>query len=71
MQVHLLVLSAPLHEHVVPPAAFSIHADLDTVVLQQASELAALVSVEDGRRAVAGDGFLHGVQTKVGGQGIG
>ena len=37
----------------------------------QAGELAAWVSVEDGRRAVAVDGFLHGVHTKVGGQGIG
>ena len=46
MQVRLLVFDALpelLHEHVVPPAALSIHAELDAVVLQQARELAALV----------------------------
>ncbi len=41
VQVHLLVFDAlpkPLHEHVVPPAAFSIHADPGPVVLQRARD---------------------------------
>ena len=59
-----------------PASSLAIHADLDTVVLQQArefqaGELTTLVRVEDGRCAVAVDGFLHGVQTEVDGQGIG
>jgi hypothetical protein len=54
MQIDILVLNAtpqPFHKHVVPPAAFPIHADLDSVILQQpgkfqTGELAALVGVD-------------------------
>ena len=38
VQIHLLVFDAlpePFHAHVVPPAALSIHADLDTGVLRR------------------------------------
>jgi hypothetical protein len=41
MQVDLFVFDTPpqsFHEHVVPPATFAIHADLDAVVFQQASK---------------------------------
>ena len=76
VQIDLLVFDAlpqSLHEHVVPPAAFSVHADLDAVVLQQAGEvqageLAALVGVEDFRSAVTVDRLLDRLDTEVGGQ---
>jgi hypothetical protein len=63
-------------EHVVGPAGFSIHADLDTVVLQQTrgvqtGELAALVGVEEDRFAVAVDGFLDRFLGEAGSQGVG
>jgi hypothetical protein len=44
MQIDLLVLDAapePFHEHVIPPAAFAVRADLDAVVPQQAGEFQA------------------------------
>ena len=37
MQIHLLVFDAlpeSFHKYVIPPAAFSVHADLDAVVFQ-------------------------------------
>ena len=79
VQIDLLVFDAlpeSFHEHVVPPAAFPIHADLDAVVLQQpreflAGELAPLIGVEDVRRAIAGQGLLHRLQAEVGRQRVG
>lgn len=76
MQIDLLVLDAapePFHEYVVPPASFAVHADPDVVVLQQTGEfltgeLAALVGVEDLRRAVAVDRFLYRFDTEFRGQ---
>ena len=78
-QIHLLVfdtLPQPFHEHVVPPATFPVHADLDAVVFQEprellAGELAPLVSVEDVRRAIAGQRLLDRLETEVGRQRIG
>ena len=72
-QIHLLVLHAPpqpFHEHVIPPAAGAVHTDLDAMVFQEsrellAGELAALVRVEDGRRAVAGQGLLDRLDAEV------
>jgi hypothetical protein len=53
MQVDLFVFDAPpqsFHEHVVPPAAFAIHADGDVVLFQQpgkfkAGELMKLLAI--------------------------
>jgi len=78
-QIHLLVLHTPpqpFDEHVVPPAAGAVHADLDAMVFQQprellARELAALVRVEDGRRAIAGQSFLDRFDAEVGRQRVG
>ena len=55
VQIHLLVFDAlpeSFDEHVVPPAPFSVHADLDAVVDQEpgellAGKLAPLIRVED------------------------
>ena len=65
IEVHLLVFEASpqsLHEDVVHTAALAVHADRDLVVLQGAGEvlageLAALVSIEDLRPAVARERF--------------
>ncbi len=65
-QIHLLVFDAlpqSLNEHVVPPCSFAIHADGDAVVGEhagegRASELRALVGVEDVRLAVARESIL-------------
>ena len=73
MQIDVLVLDAapePLDEDVVEPAAFSVHADLDTVVGQRpgevgASELAALVGIEYLRRAVPGNRLLQCLDAEV------
>ncbi len=54
VQIHLLVFDAfpeTFHEHVVSPATFSVHADLDAVLDQQAreflaSKLAPFVGIE-------------------------
>jgi hypothetical protein len=61
------------HECVVPPTPFPVHADLDTVVLQEphellAGDLAPLVCIEDGRGAIPGDRLLHRIQAEDGGQ---
>src|SRR5258705_11199075 len=65
-QIHLLVFDAapqPLDEDVVAPGALAVHADRDPVFDQHASEcrageLAALISVEDFRLAVASESVL-------------
>src|ERR1700737_1075374 len=59
-QIHLLVFDAApqaLDEHVVPPSSFTVHADRNAVAGQhtgegRASELRALVGIEDVRLAV-------------------
>jgi hypothetical protein len=64
-QIDLLVCNVfpqSLDEHVVSPAAFPLHADLDAVVGQQlraflASELVSLVRIADSGNAIAGDGI--------------
>ena len=63
MQVDMLVFHAlpqPLDEHVVDPAPLAVHADLDPVGFEDPGEvvtceLAALIGVEDLRRAVLGN----------------
>jgi hypothetical protein len=50
----LTLFPEPFHEYVIPTAVCDVHADLDSVVFQQAGkiqvgELAALVGVEDVR----------------------
>ena len=75
-EIDLVVLDGSPKTHdkdVVAPAALAIHADPDAVRLKLpgefgAGELAALVGVEDFRRAVTGDRFLHGLDAEVGGQ---
>ena len=79
VQIHLLVFDAlpeSFHEHVVAPAAFPVHADLNAVVFQEprellAGELAPLIGVEDVGRAIAGHGLLDRLQTEVGRQRVG
>ena len=79
MQIHLLVFHTPpqpLDQHVVAPAAGAIHADSDVVLLEEprellAGELAALVGVEELRRAIAGQGLLDRLETEVGRQRVG
>jgi hypothetical protein len=42
VQVDLLVFDAspqPFHEHVIPPTAFAVHADLNPVVFQESALL--------------------------------
>ena len=76
VEINLFVLHAApesFHEHVIPPASFAIHADLDVVVFQrageiQAGELTALVGVEDFRRTKALDRLLYCFLAEVGGQ---
>src|ERR1700683_1333660 len=66
-KVHLLVFDAapqPLDEDVVPPGALAVHADGDLVFGQyagecRASELAALIGVEDLRLAVTSQSILQ------------
>lgn len=67
VEVHLLVLHRAreaLHEHVVTPAAFRVHADGDLLAQENGSErrtreLRPLIAVEDRRLAVAGQRFLQ------------
>ena len=75
VQIDFLIFDAlpqPLHEHVIPPAAFAVHADLDAVDFQQSreieAELAALIGVEEFRPAVAVERLLNRFDTEVGGQ---
>ena len=79
MQVDFLVLHAfpkPFDEDIIDPAALAIHAHLDATVLDQADELragerAALVGVDDLRRAMALNGFLNGFDAEVRSQAVG
>ena len=78
-QIHFLIFDAPpqpFHEYVIPPAAGAVHTDLDAMVFQEsrellAGELAALVRVEDVRRAIAGQGLLDRLHAEVGRQRVG
>lgn len=66
-QVNLLVFDAapqPLDEHVVPPSAFTVHADGDAVAGERAGEghageLRTLVGVEDVGLAVTRHSILQ------------
>ena len=69
-------LPQSLDEHVVSPTPFAVHADLDAVVGEQpgellTGELAPLVSIEDGRKAMPGNRLLHRVQTEIGRERVG
>jgi hypothetical protein len=74
LEVNLLVLDGapePLHKHIIAPCASAVHADGDSVVGQQAGErgageLAALISVEDLRLAMTGQGLLDRLDAKPG-----
>ena len=79
VQIDLLIFDTfpeSLHENVIPPAAFAMHADLNAVVFQEsrellAGELAPLIRVEDLGAAILRDRLAHGVETEVRGQRIG
>ena len=72
-KVDALVFDAspePFHEDVVVVAAFAVHADPDTVILENAckgftGELGTLIGVEDFRRSVALYGRLQGINAEV------
>jgi hypothetical protein len=74
MQIDLLVLHRPpqpLDEHVVPPGALAVHADLDLVFGEHASEggackLRALVGVDDLRLAVPRQRLFERLDAEVG-----
>src|SRR5436305_10689492 len=73
MQVDLLVLHTspqPLDEHVVDPAALAIHADANSIELEDLGErlgakLSPLVGVEDLGAAKAHERLLQRLYTKV------
>src|SRR5438445_7962208 len=73
LEIDLLIFDAlpePFNEHVVTPASLAIHADLDTVFLEQSGELAAgelatLIGVEYLRPAVTSNCFTHRVQAEI------
>ena len=78
-QINVLVFHAPpqpFDEHIVHPATTSVHADFDPKVRQPCDpffrgELAALIRVEDLRRAPGtGDGLVQGAQTESGVHGV-
>jgi len=79
VQIDLLIFDAlpeSLDEHVISPAAFSVHADLNAVVGQEprellAGELAPLVGVEDLGAAILHDRLPHRVEAEVRRQRIG
>src|SRR5882724_9398345 len=74
VQIDLFVLDTapePLDKHVVDPAAFAVHADGNTGVIEHldpivTGELRSLVSVEDIRRTEPGQSFLQRFDAKVG-----
>src|SRR5574342_800747 len=78
LQIHILVLHAPpesLHEHIVQPSAFSIHADIDAMVLEKCYEpfrgkLTALIGVEDLRSPIPPQRLLQRLNTEGGVQGV-
>jgi hypothetical protein len=72
-QVNLLVFDAApesLHKHVVAPATFAVHADLNAALFEcvrerLAGELAALVGIENHRRSIPGDRLVKRLQTEL------
>ena len=79
VQIDLLVFDTfpeSFHKHVVAPAPFAVHADLNAVVSEQprelvTGELAPLVGVEDLRAAILRDRLSHRIKAEVRGQRIG
>lgn len=75
-EIHLIVLDGSpeaLDKDVVMPTALAVHADTNAIRLElsgkfAAGELAALVSIEDFRRAATRDRFLQGLDAEIGGQ---
>ena len=73
LEIHLLVFDGapqPFDEHVVPPTALAVHADIDRVGLQAVceglgGELRPLVGVEDLRGPIARYGLLQGLDAGV------
>ena len=67
MEIDLLIFDRPpeaLHDDVVSPGAFAVHADLHACVSEdlrelQAGELAALIGIEDLRPPETGKGFFN------------
>lgn len=78
-QVDLLVFDGtpqPLNKHVVSPAPLAIHADPDTLMMQQASKflagkLAALIRVKNLWGALFCQGFVDCIQAEVRDQRVG
>ena len=76
-QIHLFVFDStpkPLHEDIVPPGPFAVHADLYLPVGQHLDELdrrelAALIRVEDFGSAMPRECLLDGLDAEVGLQG--
>jgi hypothetical protein len=74
VQVNLLILEAApqaFDEHVVDPAPFAIHADLDASVFENlgeglTGELASLVGIEDFGGAVVVQGFAQRLHAEFG-----
>jgi Protein of unknown function (DUF2699). len=79
VQVHVLVFErAPeaFNEHIVQPAATAVHGDADSIIPQDAREgkagkLAALIGVEDIRRAMFRQGLFQGGKAKIRLHGVG
>ncbi len=79
VQIDLFIFETPpqpFDEDIVPPPPRPIHTDLNAVSLQEsrkllAGELAALIGVEDLRRAIPADRLLHGLHAEVRRQRIG
>lgn len=74
VEVHLFVFhraSEALHEHIVAPAAFPVHADGDLLAVEdggerRARELRTLIAVEDCWPAMAGQRFLQRLDAELG-----
>ncbi len=78
VQIDLLILNAlseSFDEHVIPPAALAVHADLNPLVFQESRELLAgeltpLVGVEDLGAAILRDRLPHRIEAEVCGERI-
>ena len=76
VQIDLLILNAlseSFDEHVIPPAALAVHADLNPLVFQESRELLAgeltpLVGVEDLGAAILRDRLPHRIEAEVCGE---
>jgi hypothetical protein len=73
MQINMLKFHASpesFDKDVIDPPALAVHADLDFIVLQDlreivAGELAALIGIENFRRAVSGDRLVQRFETEI------